>query len=83
MLNSCCGHALSQGVGVTPTQDGTGKQLPLFTEPAESLEMIGSMPWGHTCPDLLWQPSTGGRIWECWQVQLIVGGVGNGAAEED
>ena len=21
------------------------------------MEMIGSTPWGHTCPDLLWQPS--------------------------
>ena len=41
------------------------------------------MPWGHTCPDLLWQPSKAGRIQECWQVQLIVRGVGNGAAEED
>ena len=28
----------------------------------ESLEKIGSLPWGHTCPDLLWQPSKAGRI---------------------
>ena len=45
--------------------------------------MIGSMPWGHTYPDLLWQPSKAGRIRECWQVYPIVGGVGNGAAEGD
>ena len=49
----------------------------------ESLEKIGSMPWGHICPDLLWQPSKAGRIQEGWQVYLLVGGVGNGAAEED
>ena len=44
--------------------------------------MIGSMPWGHTCPDLLWQPSEAGRIQGCWQVLLTVGGVRNGAAKE-
>ena len=33
----------------------------------ESVEMIGSRPWGHTCPDLLWQPSKAGRIRGCWQ----------------
>ena len=45
--------------------------------------MIGSMPWGHTCPDLLWQPSKAERIQKCWQVELIIGRVRNGAAEED
>ena len=45
--------------------------------------MIGSTPQGHTCPDLLWQPSKAGKIWECWQLWPIVGGVGNGTAEED
>ena len=45
--------------------------------------MIGSTPWGYACPDLLWQPSKAERIGECWQVKLIVGGVGNGATEED
>ena len=69
-------------MGVTPTQDGTGKQLPLVTGP-ESLEMIGSMRWGHTCLDLLWQLSKAGKIRECWQLWPIVGAVGNGAAEED
>ena len=43
--------------------------------------MIGSMPWGYACPDLLWQPRKAGEIWECWQVLLIVGGFRNGAAE--
>ena len=37
MLNSCCHHALSQGVGVTSTLDGTGKQLPLVTGPVGEL----------------------------------------------
>ena len=45
--------------------------------------MIGSMPWGHAWPDLLWQPREAGKIRACWQVYLIVGGVGNGATEED
>ena len=27
----------------------------------ESLEMVGSTPWGHTCPDLLWQPRKAGK----------------------
>ena len=45
--------------------------------------MIGSMPQSHTCPDLPWQPSKAGKIWECWQLWPIVGGVGNGADEED
>ena len=45
--------------------------------------MIGCTPQGHTCPDLLWQPSEAGKIRECWQLWPIVGGVGNGAAEED
>ena len=70
-------------MGVTSTQDVTGKQLPWLQCLHESLEMIGSTPWGHACLDLLWQPSKAGKIQECWQVQLIVGGVGNGAAEED
>ena len=45
--------------------------------------MIGSTPQGHTCPDLLWQPSKAGKIREHWQLWPIVGRVGNGAAEED
>ena len=45
--------------------------------------MIGSIPWGHTCPDLLWQLSEAGKIQECWQLWPIVGGVGNTVAEED
>ena len=36
----------------------------------KSLEIIGSTPQGHTCL-------------ECWQPWPIVGGAGNGAAEED
>ena len=36
----------------------------------KSLEIIGSTPQGHTCL-------------ECWQLWPIVGGAGNGAAEED
>ena len=70
-------------MGVTPTQYVTRRQLPLVTEPAKSLEMIGSTPQGHTCPELLWQPSKAGKIRECWQLWPIVGGVGNGVAEED
>ena len=49
----------------------------------ESLEKIGSTPWGHTCPDLLWQLSKAGKIQECWQLWPIVGGGGNDAVEED
>ena len=68
---------------MTSTQDITWRQLPLVTELAKSLEMIGSTPQGHTCPELLWQPSKAGKIRECWQVWTIVGGVSNGGAEED
>ena len=60
-----------------------GSNSPWLQSLRKSLEMIGSTPQGHACPDLLWQPSKAGKIQECWQVQLIVGGVGNGAAEED
>ena len=70
-------------MGANSTQDGTGSNCPWLQGLRESLEMIGSMPWGHVCLDLLWQPSKAGRIRGCWQVYLIVGGVGNGAAEED
>ena len=69
-------------MGVTSTHDVTGKQLLLLQRQCESLEMIGSTPQGHTCLDLLWHPRKAGKIWECWQVQPIVGGVRNGDAEE-
>ena len=62
---------------------GLGSNSPWLQGLRESLEMIGSMPWGHTCLDLLWQPSKAGRIQGCWQATLTVGGVGNGAAKED
>ena len=68
---------------MTSTQDVTRRQLPLLQSLPKSLEMIGFTPQGHTCPDSRWQPSKAGKIWECWQLWLIVGGVGNGAAEED
>ena len=45
--------------------------------------MVGSMPQGHAYPDLLWQPRKAGKIWKSWQVSPVVGGVGNGVAEED
>ena len=60
-------------MGVTSTLDVTGRQLPLVTGPAGELEMIGSMSWGHACPDLLWQPrkvkkvenaGKSSRLWE-------------------
>ena len=73
----------ARGMGVTSTQDVTGRQLPLLTEPGRSLEMIASTPQGHACPDVLWQPSKAGRIGECWQLWPIVGGVRNGEAEKD
>ena len=60
-----------------------GKNSPWLQCLHESLEKIGSMLWGHTCPDLLWQPSKAERIRKCWQVELIIGRVRNGAAEED
>ena len=41
---------------MTFTQD-VGGNSPWLQHLRESLEMIGSMPWGHTCPDLQWQPS--------------------------
>ena len=55
---------------------------PGYSTCVNSLENIGSTPQGHTCPDLLWQPSKAGKIWECWQLWPVVGGVGNGVAEE-
>ena len=65
-----------------PPKMGLGSNSPWLQGLHESLEMIGSMPWGHTYPDLLWQPSKAGRIRGCWQVQLNVGGVRNVAAKE-
>ena len=68
---------------MTSTHDVTGRQLPLTQSLGKILEMIGSTPQGHTCPDLLWQPRKAGKIWECWQLWPVVVGVGNGEAEED
>ena len=53
MLNSC-GQALSQGEGSEfyPSVR-LGSNSPWLQGLRESLEMIGSTPWGHTCPDLL------------------------------
>ena len=34
-----------------------GGNSPWLQSLRESLEMIGSTPQGHTCPDLLWQPT--------------------------
>ena len=83
MLNSC-GHALSQGDGSDFHPRCNWEATPPgYRACGEALEKIGSTPWGHACPDILWQPSKAGRIQECWQVELIVGGVGNGAAKED
>ena len=45
-------------------------QIGICNEVQKSLEIIGSTPQGHTCR-------------ECWQLWFIVGGAGNGAAEED
>ena len=45
-----------------------GSNSPWLQYLSESLEKIRSVPWGHTCPDLLWQPSKAERIQECWQV---------------
>ena len=72
---------------MTSTPDITGKQLPLVTACLhESLEVVSSTPWGHACPDLLWQPTKAGKkkkIQECSQVYPIVGGGRNGVAEEN
>ena len=45
-------------------------QIGICNEVQKSLEIIGSTPQGHTCP-------------ECWQLWPIVGGAGNAAVEED
>ena len=47
-----------------------GPQTGICNGVQKSLEIIGSKPQGHTCL-------------ECWQPWPIVGGAGNGAAEED
>ena len=60
-----------------------GSNSPWLQILQKSLEMIGSTPQGHSCPDLLWQPSKAGKIQEGWQLWPIVEGVRNGAAEED
>ena len=49
---------------------GGRPQIGICNGVQKSLEIIGSTPQGHTCP-------------ECWQLWPIVGGAGNGAAEED
>ena len=88
MLNSC-GRALSQGDGSDFNPGCNWEAPPPHTHthwlqsPCKRLEMIDSTSQGHICPDLLWQPSKTGRIRECWQLWPIVGGMGNGVAEED
>ena len=47
-----------------------GSQRGICNGVQKSLEIIDSTTQGHTCP-------------ECWQLWPIVGGAGNGAAEED
>ena len=85
MLNSC-GHALRGGwrrwEWLQPMMY-LGGNYPWLQSLRKSLEMIGSTPQGHTCRDLLSQPSKAGKIEECWQLWWIVRGVGNGATEED
>ena len=57
MLNSCV-PALSQGDGSDFHPRCNWKATPPWLQYlSESLEKIGSTPWGHACPDLLWQPS--------------------------
>ena len=47
-----------------------GAQTGICNGVQKRLEIIGSTPQGHTCP-------------ECWQLWPVVGGARNGAAEED
>ena len=47
-----------------------GPQIRICNGVQKNLEIIGSTSQGHICP-------------ECWQLWPIVGGAGNGAAEED
>ena len=66
MFNSC-GQALSQGGGSDFQPSCNWEETPSGSSTCmRSLGIIGSMPWGHTCPDLLWLPSKAGRTWECW-----------------
>ena len=51
MLNSC-GHALSQGMGVTSTHDATGRQLPLVIAPARELGDVWLHAMGPCLPGL-------------------------------
>ena len=46
-----------------------GPHIGICNEVQKSLEIIGSTPQGHTCP-------------ECWQLWPFVGGDRNGAAED-
>ena len=45
--------------------------------------MIGSTPQGTPAQTYYGSPEKLEKIWECWQLWPIVGGVANGAAEED
>ena len=47
-----------------------GPQIGICNGVQKSLEIIGSTPQGNTCP-------------ECGQLGPVVGGAGNGAAEDD
>ena len=47
-----------------------GPQIGICNGVQKSLEITGSTPQGHTCP-------------ECWLLWTTVGGARNGAAEED
>ena len=82
MLTSCS-HVLSQGDGSDFYPGCNWEATPPGYSACESLQMIGSTPQGHACPDLLWQPRKAGKNMGMLTGVLIVGEVGNGAAEED
>ena len=56
--------------GCNRVQSRGGPQIGICNGVQKSLEIIGSTPQAHTCP-------------ECWQLWPTVGGASNGAAEED
>ena len=69
MLSSC-GYALSLEFGSDFDRTELRGNSPWLQWLRESLEMVGSTAWGHTCLDILWQPRRSGKIGNagrcCW-----------------
>ena len=83
MLNSC-GHALSQGDGSDlHPRCNCEATPPGYSTCGRTWRRLAPCHGATPAQTYYANPVKLEKIGECWQVQLIVGGVGHGAAEED